>query len=154
MTKSPKCEWCEKGDKAEMLDINGVLCSLSGESGQLSHAYGDDWWACPRLRCPLCNQPAYSIVEKRGEDGLGGYWVCGTCETGMSECSCTRPAGQPHERGCPAILEAWEKAFAAICTTPAAVPNLAESLAKESFVAGYVFASDPEAFDILIRPPE
>ena len=34
----------------------------------------------PKFRCPLCNQPAYSIHEKKGDDGLGGYWVCGTCD--------------------------------------------------------------------------
>ena len=72
----------------------------------------------------------------------------------MSKCTCTRLAGKPHELRCPAIVEAWEKAFVSICKTPAAIPHDVAGLAKECFAAGYVFASDPVAFDVLIRPPE
>lgn len=40
------CEWCDKGDKPKVLDKDGVLSFISGESGTLCHAYKEYWWAC------------------------------------------------------------------------------------------------------------
>ena len=40
------CKYCEAGDEVKLLDKDGVLCSISGESGTWCHAYEEYWWAC------------------------------------------------------------------------------------------------------------
>lgn len=77
MKKSPKCEWCDNGDEAEMVDMNGVLCSLSGESGQLSHSYGDDWWPCQR------RYEANSDMEIRINEARRECTECGAVSHGL-----------------------------------------------------------------------
>lgn len=89
--KVAKCDWCEKEEKLKLLDEDGVLCSLTGKPGILSHAYEDSWWACPRkntyvvifkhkktgeivkIKCP------YGVVGDRlwakGTHYLYGKWV-------------------------------------------------------------------------------
>ena len=42
------CRWCEQGDKPTVLDIDGVLSSLSGKPGCWGHAHEDNWWPCQR----------------------------------------------------------------------------------------------------------
>lgn len=51
------CSWCADGDRPHFLDRDGVLCSISGEDGILSHAYDVAWWDCTKfgaqMRCSL-----------------------------------------------------------------------------------------------------
>lgn len=41
-----KCKWCDAGDVPHVLDEDGVLSSLSGKPGVLSHSYDVYWWRC------------------------------------------------------------------------------------------------------------
>lgn len=72
----------------------------------------------------------------------------------MIKCTCQRPAGQPHEPHCPALAEAWERAFAAICIILRDTSPDAENLAKEGFDAGYLFGTDPQAFQVFCDQEE
>lgn len=42
-----KCEHCEQGMKPEMIDEDGILCSITGKPGVLGHGYEDLFWPCP-----------------------------------------------------------------------------------------------------------
>lgn len=42
-----KCPHCEKGWQPVLLDEDGVLTSISGKIGKMSHAFDDYWWDCP-----------------------------------------------------------------------------------------------------------
>jgi hypothetical protein len=42
-----KCKSCEFGDKPMVVDIDGVLCSVSGNQPyMIAHAYEEYWWRC------------------------------------------------------------------------------------------------------------
>ncbi len=42
------CQSCAEGNEARMLDKDGVLCSVSGEPGILTHAHEEYYWPCIR----------------------------------------------------------------------------------------------------------
>ncbi len=42
------CKSCSEGDEPVLLDVDGVLCSVSGEPGCWGHSYEDTWWPCQR----------------------------------------------------------------------------------------------------------
>lgn len=42
-----RCKWCDSGDKAKVLDIDGVLCKVSDKvPNMIAHAYDMFWWRC------------------------------------------------------------------------------------------------------------
>lgn len=65
MNKETKCEWCERGDKPEYLDGDGVKCSISGNAGKLSHALDDSWWECPKGAASVNKTVACNLVDFR-----------------------------------------------------------------------------------------
>lgn len=42
------CKWCDAGDEPELLDEDGVKCSVSGKPGFWCHANSGEWWPCER----------------------------------------------------------------------------------------------------------
>lgn len=48
MTKPMSCRWCDEGDEPVLLDIDGVLSSVSGTPGCWGHSYEGNWWPCQR----------------------------------------------------------------------------------------------------------
>lgn len=73
-----KCKWCDNGDKQHVLDEDGVLSSISGKPGVLSHSYDVYWWRCrnaprkkrsggQRLPTHVCQR-----WEKCSPDHIGG----------------------------------------------------------------------------------
>ncbi len=42
------CKWCNEGNEPVVLDIDGVLSSVSGTPGCWGHNYEDTWWPCER----------------------------------------------------------------------------------------------------------
>lgn len=40
------CRDCAAGDTARLIDGDGTACTLSGEPGEMAHAYEDGWWIC------------------------------------------------------------------------------------------------------------
>jgi hypothetical protein len=42
-----KCKWCDTGDKPKIVDVDGVLCTVSGnEPDMIAHASDIYWWRC------------------------------------------------------------------------------------------------------------
>jgi hypothetical protein len=44
----PHCPDCERGYEPRLIDEDGMLSEMSGETGRWSHAYDMYWWDCPR----------------------------------------------------------------------------------------------------------
>lgn len=72
------CKWCADSatGRPQFLDRDGVLCSLSGEPGILSHAYNDSWWPCLKfgveMRCASVSASAAPTVGVKLErDEIG-----------------------------------------------------------------------------------
>ncbi len=42
------CKWCDEGNEPAVLDVDGVLSSVSGNPGCWCHSEGDSWWPCYR----------------------------------------------------------------------------------------------------------
>lgn len=84
------CKWCNEGNEAALLDINGVRCDVSGsEEGCWGHAYerrkGENrggWWPCQRKAAE-----EHALVDKLPTDAEGtrclpGDVRWGVCATG------------------------------------------------------------------------
>ena len=79
------CKWCKEGNEPAVLDIDGVLSSVSGTPGCWGHSYEDDWWPCQRKAAEEHAIIANLQVTKDGKricngmtvferDAMGNVW--------------------------------------------------------------------------------
>lgn len=93
------CKWCDDAvlGYPQFLDRDGVLCSISGEPGILSHAYDDSWWPCLKFGVEMRCSRAQAARDTAGAnaDGRDACWHCGVvlawtlkprCEDCPEEC--------------------------------------------------------------------
>lgn len=73
-----KCESCESGHEAVMLDENGVLVSVFGKPGRLGHSQGDGFGRCKAAEKPL--DPPYLFIDEQVELGLARLCDDDDCE--------------------------------------------------------------------------
>lgn len=91
------CQLCDDDDWPDptVLDINGILSSLSGEPGCWAHAYEDDWWPCQRKACEehaeverLRRALQYIVavqVDPKGKRGKPLFQALMSCKQAASE---------------------------------------------------------------------